>query len=114
MPLQEKVLFVCTYNMSRSRTAEVLFEAHPRVEALSAGTHRTAVVQVSEELVAWADRIIVMEDHHRQTLAERFPTLVAEKPVICLAIPDEYMPLADDLKAILRERLAGYDLVPDP
>lgn len=103
--MRERLLFVCTFNMSRSFTAERLFHDHARYDVRSAGTHHSAITLVDAELLGWADRIIVMEEHHRECLADRFPALVPGKPVLCLGIPDDYQPLADDLVTILTERL---------
>jgi protein-tyrosine-phosphatase len=35
---RQRILFVCTANVDRSRTAEDLYRADPRYEVLSAGT----------------------------------------------------------------------------
>jgi predicted protein tyrosine phosphatase len=105
---REKLLFVCTFNLSRSRTAEVLLIGHSSYEVRSAGTHVGARVGVTAELVAWADRILVMEDHHAEFLRTRFPQHLVDKPLVALGIPDDYQPMAEDLFAILRERLASH------
>ena len=107
-PTRERLLFICTFNLSRSRTAEVLLIGHASYEARSAGTHVNARVGVTGELVAWADRILVMEEHHAEFLRTRFPQHLADKPVVSLEIPDDYQPMAEDLLAILRERLAAH------
>ena len=113
MPEREKLLFVCTFNMSRSHTAEWLFRRHRRIDARSAGTHPSAITQISEALLRWAERVVVMEEHHAAHLAEEFPEAMAGRELICLQIPDDYMPMAEDLKAILRERLAVVGIVPE-
>lgn len=93
-----KTLFICTGNMCRSPAAEKLLLAKGAagIEARSRGTaaqpyrampgqvkdflekngitdleHRPALV--SELDVDWADIILVMENHHYEVLAERFP-----------------------------------------
>jgi predicted protein tyrosine phosphatase len=110
-PAREKILFVCTYNLSRSRTAEVLLVGHPLYDARSAGTHLDARIPITTDLVAWADRIIVMEEHHALFVRSRFPQHVATRPLLVLGIPDDYQPMADDLIEVLRERLARH-LIP--
>ena len=105
---REKLLFVCTFNLSRSRTAEVLLIGHSSYEVRSAGIHVDARVGITAELVAWADRILVMEEHHAEFLRARFPQHLVGKPLIALGIPDNYEPMAEDLFAILRERLASH------
>ncbi len=113
MPEREKLLFVCTFNMSRSHTAEWLFRRHSRIEAQSAGTHPSAITRISEALLRWAERVVVMEEHHAAFLKEEFPEAMTGREVICLQIPDDYMPMAEDLKAILRERLTAVGIVPE-
>jgi len=83
---KKKILFVCTGNIDRSPTAEVLLSNNPLYEARSAGTWRHAYRRVSGELVEWADLIFVMEDHHKESLVDSFPE--AEDKIIVLDIPD--------------------------
>ena len=104
---RERLLFVCTFNISRSVTAEHLFLNSDRYEARSAGVHPAAPVSASAELIAWADRVVVMEEHHAATLRQRFPEVVGEKTLTCLNIPDEYQPGEERLVLILWERLGG-------
>jgi protein-tyrosine-phosphatase len=96
-----RLLFVCTANICRSPMAEELARLYAAergwaVECLSAGTHaregepaapnsQKAIRDVggdlsnhqsqpvSEALVAWADRILVMEMRHAQFVREHFP-----------------------------------------
>lgn len=96
-----RLLFVCTANIARSPMADALARRYAderrwRVEVQSAGTHAIpgqpaapnsvkAVRELgfdlsahrsqrmSDELVAWADRILVMEMRHAQDVRERFP-----------------------------------------
>ncbi len=96
-----RLLFVCTANICRSPMAEELAGLYAAergwaVEVRSAGTHAhegepaapnsiKAIRDVggdlnghrsqpvSEELVAWADRILVMEMRHAQFVRENFP-----------------------------------------
>ncbi|KKT82452.1 MAG: hypothetical protein UW79_C0006G0030 [Candidatus Yanofskybacteria bacterium GW2011_GWA2_44_9] len=63
-----KVLFICTANISRSRTAEDLLLGSSVYEAKSAGfkwCEGTGQL-VTQELVDWADRIIVMNENEGQ------------------------------------------------
>lgn len=83
-----KVLFVCSANVSRSRTAEELFMNKEELEVKSAGTRWTARKKVSEEIINWADKIFVMEQHHKDHIIKKKPE--AEKKIIVLDIPDIY------------------------
>ncbi|MBM4367561.1 MAG: low molecular weight protein arginine phosphatase [Deltaproteobacteria bacterium] len=96
-----RLLFVCTANICRSPMAEELARMYAeergfQVVSRSAGTHampgeqaapnsRRAIRDVggdleahrsqpvSDELVEWADRILVMEMRHAQHVREHFP-----------------------------------------
>ena len=85
-----KILFVCTANIQRSRTGEELYRNDPRFEVKSAGTSAFADGPVDSELLGWAECIVVMEDHHRKEIKQRYPRIIKGKPVLCLDIPDIY------------------------
>ncbi|MSQ00746.1 MAG: hypothetical protein EXR71_02510 [Myxococcales bacterium] len=100
-PAPHRLLFVCTANICRSPMAEELARLYAVqrgwwVEARSAGTHartgddaapnsQRAIKDLggdltqhksqpmSAELVAWADRILVMELRHAQLIRAEFP-----------------------------------------
>jgi predicted protein tyrosine phosphatase len=108
MPQRQKLLFVCSQNRIRSLTAEKLLENHHLYEVRSAGTDHDARVCVTAGHIGWADRIFVMEKRHVERLRKKFRGELKGKEVVCLFIPDEYSPLADDLCEILRARLAPY------
>lgn len=56
-----RILFVCTVNKYRSKTAEKVFGDYEQYETKSAGIDKEAVVQLNQELLDWADLIVVME-----------------------------------------------------
>ena len=75
---REHILFVCTANIDRSRTAEDLYGLDPRYEVASAGTAPFATVPVTRELLRWAHRVFVMcerKDKHQTSIRMRFPDL---------------------------------------
>jgi predicted protein tyrosine phosphatase len=102
------VLFVCTYNQCRSRTAETIFGGTRAHQVRSVGTDEEAWVQVAARHVEWADMIFVMEERHSIYLRKTFPTPTAAKRVICLQIPDEYEYMDDVLIRRLRSSVAPY------
>ena len=108
MSRRTKLLFVCSQNRIRSLTAESLFAGSTGYEARSVGTEADARVRITEGHIGWADIIFVMEPRHRDRLRHRYRDLLQEKKLVCLYIRDEYEPMADDLKAILRSRIAGH------
>lgn len=88
---REHILFVCTGNIDRSRTAEDLYRGDPRYEVLSAGTALFAMVPVTRDLLRWADRVFVMcerEDRHQTLLKLRFPDV--DRPVVDLDVEDRW------------------------
>jgi predicted protein tyrosine phosphatase len=89
--MRERILFVCTGNVDRSRTAEDLYREDPRYEVRSAGTAPFAANPVSRELLLWADRVFVMcerEDAHATQLRLRFPEL--RVPLVDLDVEDRW------------------------
>ena len=101
-----RLLFICGRNRMRSPTAEALFDGHAQVQTLSAGVNPDADVPVSVELIAWADRIYVMERAHRDKLNARFGEALRGKRVTCLGIPDRYEYMQPQLIEVLRHKLA--------
>src|ERR1700730_1154413 len=95
------VLFVCTSNRLRSPTAETLFTGWSELEVSSAGLDPAATRVVDEGVIAAADVIFVMEQHHRDNIRKRFRSVLGERPVYVLGIPDEYEREQPELIALL-------------
>ena len=90
-PVREHILFVCTANIDRSRTAEDLYRDDPRFEVRSAGTAPFATTPLTRELLEWADRVFVMsekEDRHQTQIKLRFPA--TDRPVVDLDVEDRW------------------------
>ncbi len=104
-----RALFLCGKNRLRSPTAERVFSAWPGVEAASAGVGHDAEVEVTPEMVEWADVIFVMEEAHRRKLTAKLGKWMKGKRVVCLSIADEYGFMEPALVALLKER-AGVHL----
>ncbi|HEV8600561.1 MAG TPA: hypothetical protein VGQ69_14470 [Gemmatimonadales bacterium] len=103
-----RVLFLCNRNCLRSPTAERIFSEDSRLEVRSAGVDSDATVQVTRELLEWADVIFVMERRQRNLVHQRFADLYRAKPIICLYIPDEYALMDPALIELLRTRVAPH------
>ena len=91
-PEREHILFICTANIDRSRTAEDLYRGDPRYEVRSAGTAPFATTPVTRELMQWADRVFVMcerEDRHQTHLKLRFPEM--DRPIVDLDVEDRWV-----------------------
>lgn len=98
-----RVLFVCSQNKWRSRTAEHLFRSRQDLSVRSAGTAKNARVRLSAKLVEWAEVILVMEDHHKRRLREQFRDFLLGRDIHVLHIPDEYPYLDPTLIELLEE-----------
>ena len=99
---RQRVLFVCSQNVMRSATAEALYRGEPDLEVASAGTNDDAVSPVSEEVLEWAEIVVVMESHHRRKLQDRFRAAVRGKRVVVLGVPDHFGLMEPALVAALR------------
>ncbi|HVO10977.1 MAG TPA: protein tyrosine phosphatase [Vicinamibacteria bacterium] len=106
---RERILFVCTANVDRSRTAEDLYRGDPRYEVRSAGVAAYAAVPITREALLWADRVFVMneaEDRHATILRLGFPDVL--RPVVDLDIPDLWTRGDAELVALLLRQLRPY------
>lgn len=100
-----KLLFVCTVNRMRSATADNIFKQDKRFEVRSAGTDKTANTVLSQEILSWADSIIVMERHHRNHIRKHFPDVYQNKKIVCLYIPDDYDYMQPELIEMLQAKV---------
>lgn len=104
-----KILFVCSANKDRSRTAEDYFhERHPDFEFESAGTNKKICDQLgtqalTEELLDWADEIFVMENKHREWIRSN-NIRKFDKKIRVLGIEDVYTYGQKELINILSEK----------
>ena len=90
-PPREHILFVCTANIDRSRTAEDLYRDDPRYDVRSAGTAPFAKTPLTRELMEWSQRVFVMcerEDRHHTQIKLRFPA--TDRPVVDLDVEDRW------------------------
>lgn len=105
----QKLLFICSRNQWRSRTAETIFRQRTDIAVKSAGTAGNARLRVNAALLKWADVVFVMEKKHRQYLLARFPGETRYLTIEVLDIPDEYAyldpELIDELEDVVRHWL---------
>lgn len=102
------LLFICSKNEWRSRTAESIFRNHPDYQVRSAGTSKTARIRVNRSMLNWADTIFVMESHHKKRLQETYPDAIQVAELIVLDIPDEYPYMDPDLIQDLKDSVGAY------
>lgn len=108
-----KILFICSKNKWRSRTAEKVFHGFNGYDVRSAGTEEGARVKVTIGHIGWADIIFVMEKKHVRRLREKFNESIDGKKVTNLDIPDDYIYMDEQLIEILKSRVSQYIDVPD-
>ena len=106
--MNRRLLFVCSQNKLRSRTAEAVYSGYPGIEVDSAGLNHDAVVPLSAEQIEWADLILVMEQSHRNKLNKRFREHLAGKRVVVLGISDEYDYMDPALVELIKTRCAQF------
>lgn len=84
------ILFVCDAHVRRSPTAEDIYRDDVRFSVRSAGLSELSDRPVTEELLAWADLVSVMEAAQRRLILERFPRASHRARIVVLGIPDVY------------------------
>lgn len=96
--MKNNVLFICTSNRDRSRTAEIYFQnKFPEYRFRSAGinkyfSERHGGVQVKAYMLECADRIICAEKEHRNYILAHFDLKYKDKiEVLDLGDTDTFM-----------------------
>jgi predicted protein tyrosine phosphatase len=102
------ILFVCSRNKWRSRTAETIFKDNQDHQMRSAGTAPDARIKVNEKLIEWADLIFAMEKRHKQLLREKFNEILTGKEIIVLDIEDNYQYMDEELIDALTKSVSPY------
>ena len=103
-----KILFVCTANMERSPTAEMVFKDVPGWEVRSAGTSLNVTVPVTRDLIDWADKVVVMQGHHMDRIIEL--SRMAFNKTLVLGVDDIYYRCSPRLVGLLIMKMS--DLFP--
>ncbi len=101
------ILFVCSKNKWRSRTAETIFQNNTAHHFKSAGTDENARIKLNEKHLQWAEIIFVMETRHKQIIKQKFLTKLTAK-IIVLDIPDEYQYMDEELILTLTTAVTPY------
>lgn len=113
------ILFLCTANIQRSKTAEEIFRAaNKNHQYKSAGLSAKYVEKANstlctEELLQWADRIYVFEQQHIERIQKHTGDVYLPK-ISNLNIPDNYQYFQRELVLLLLERvkLSNYEQTP--
>jgi len=104
--MARNVLFVCTGNIDRSPTAEALLKKKKGFDVRSAGTWIGAPTRISEDLVDWADIILVMEEEHKEAILSMKPE--AEQKITVLEVPNMYLRGDPELVRTLKAKLSSH------
>jgi predicted protein tyrosine phosphatase len=102
------LLFVCSRNIWRSKTAETIFNTLPNHHVKSAGTSPSSRIKINFKQVEWADLIFVMEKKHAQIIKEKFSGYITNTQIIVLNIADEYQYMDEDLIDELEQKVSFY------
>ncbi|MBK9586101.1 MAG: phosphotyrosine protein phosphatase [Alphaproteobacteria bacterium] len=100
------LLFICTANKLRSATAETIFSEVEGINAIGAGTDKTAPTTISSDLIEWADVIFCMEQTHKNKVKRLFHSLLKNKRLVVLDIPDDYDYMQTELIRLLKARIS--------
>jgi predicted protein tyrosine phosphatase len=105
----KKILFVCSANKQRSKTASDYFsEKYDDILFDSAGTNhkicnKEGTQSLTEKLMIWADQVIVMEEKHRRIITKNGGSQYRKK-IIVLSIPDHFKYYQKELIALLEKK----------
>lgn len=91
------VLFICSMNRWRSRTAEKVFANRNSLSIRSRGTSDKARATVRSFDLKWADIVFAMERKHARHLLAKFPAEMSYSETHVLDIRDDYRFMAPEL-----------------
>ena len=106
---QRNVLFVCSANQRRSKTAEDYFALeYAQHNYDSAGTNiklcqKEGTNPITQASCDWADIILVMENRHRKAIQEQLGSAFNRK-VKVLGIPDRYKYYEKELIDLIEQK----------
>jgi predicted protein tyrosine phosphatase len=106
---RERILFICTANVDRSRAAEDLYADDERYEVRSRGVAQFATRGLTRADLDWAERVFVMdekEDQHKTLIQVRFGKV--NLPIVDLEIEDLWRRGDPELKRLLLRRLKKH------
>ena len=105
-----KILFVCSVNKQRSKTASDYFsQKFSDIIFKSAGTnhklcHKENTQPLTHKLMEWADVVMVMEQKHKHIILKEGGIRYQEK-IQVLSIPDDFTYYQEELISILKHRV---------
>lgn len=100
------ILFICSRNQWRSPTAEKIWRNHPAINVRSAGTSPRAKRVLNLKDIQWADKLLVMEQKHKNRVVANFTSWISHKPIYVLDISDDYQFMDDELVELVKVSVA--------
>jgi predicted protein tyrosine phosphatase len=100
-----KLLFICSFNSIRSRTAEEIYNKYTSGCARSAGILPNARIRINAALLEWADMIFTMEEDHADYIRILFPATLGTREIINLNISGEYYFNQPELISEIRKKV---------
>jgi len=111
--MTKTILFICSANKQRSKTAEDYFSSkYADIHFLSAGTNikiceREGTNPLTIEILERADLIFVMEQKHKKQITDYLNGKL-KKEIIVLNIPDIHKYYQKELLEILDRKVTPY------
>lgn len=100
-----RVLFVCTMGLLRSATMATL-AAGRGINARACGMDPSALVPITETLIAWADQIVFADAGHKALALQRFPDWRSVQSGLIWSVPDIYDYMNPTLVKLIEPRFA--------
>lgn len=111
--MNQNILFVCSANKQRSKTAEDYFRSvYKDLNFSSAGTNlkicqKEGTNPLAIDMLEWADLVLVMENKHKE-LIDKHTEFKYSKKIIVLEIEDIYKYYQTELIEILENKVNKY------
>lgn len=102
------LLFVCSRNEWRSKTAETIFKNNNLHQVKSAGTSKKARIKLNQQMIDWADLVFLMEHKHKNIMKQNFIVDKMKEEIIVLDIPDNYQYMDEELIGKLKVGVNQY------
>jgi predicted protein tyrosine phosphatase len=114
--MPKNYLFICQYNRNRSPFAAAWFEKYCTEQGIDAAitsagmqvSHPTSV-QLNREMVASADRIIVMEEYMKDDIVRKYGAL--DDKIVSLEIPDIFSKVRSESSRFYDENVTPQEAV---
>lgn len=86
----------------------MIYKDRSDLHVKSAGTEPSAGTALTAEHIKWSDLIFVMEEKHKQSIVETFPSEIEHKQIVVLDIKDEYKFMDVELIETIKAKVSGY------